>query len=49
MRTRTNRVHEYLRMAKDYAAAATELFESGAYRGCRLPFFVLVAHALNCR
>lgn len=47
MPTRSNRAREYLRMARDYASAATELFESGAYQGCRLPFFMLVAHALE--
>lgn len=44
---RLEHAQSYLRMSEDYAAAATGLLESGAYESCRLPFFMLIAHALE--
>ncbi|AMK18273.1 MULTISPECIES: HEPN domain-containing protein [Sphingobium] len=41
------RAQGYLRMSEDYAAAATRSLGSGADESCRLPFFMLVAHALE--
>ncbi len=41
------RAQDYLQMSKEYATAATELLDRDAYERCPLPFFMLVAHALE--
>lgn len=41
------RAQDYLRMSKDYETAASELLKRGAYEGRPLPFFMLIAHALE--